>query len=256
MQIWWRRIRKLLKWIVFTVIALWFLNLGEMLQIHWPSWLQWGIKLPFQVKIEQQGKADMQKHTTLAPTVSSKVSVTEKITISPISTKTPEPINKMEEFPLDIWVPKYTKEPINTPIPVPTIEPTPRVSLSIQTIYLLQEELKIIISGETVKIDSWEIKRNKENIEVQGKEALFQTELTKLQIEELVENKITNLKIPYATISLYTLFSQIEETGTEKVLLKWYIDQNSYHLKAIFRKKNLFLDWLSSLGRERSIIIQ
>ena len=224
MKTWWRRIRKLLKWIVLTVIALCFLNLGEMLQIHWPSWLQWGIKLPFQVKIEQQGKADMQKHTTLAPTVSSKVSVTEKITISPISTKTPEPINKMEEFPLDIWVPKYTKEPINTPIPVPTIEPTPRVSLSIQTIYLLQEELKIIISGETVKIDSWEIKRNKENIEVQG--------------------------------SLYTLFSQIEETGTEKVLLKWYIDQNSYHLKAIFRKKNLFLDWLSSLGRERSIIIQ
>ena len=84
--------RQLLKWIVLTVIALCFLNLGEMLQIHWPSWLQWGIKLPFQVKIEQQGKADMQKHTTLAPTVSSKVSVTEKITISPISTKTPDPI--------------------------------------------------------------------------------------------------------------------------------------------------------------------
>lgn len=264
MKKWWRRIRKLLKWTALAVIVLWGLNLGNFIQIRWPNWLQWEIKLPFQVKIEQQDKPynrntqrGKEGDVTFAPTVSPKMSSTlEPTTVSEIADKTPEPINKVENFPLDVWVPKYTEEPTNTPIPVPTIKPTPKVPSSIQTIYLTQGYLERVINEETVKIDSWVIKRNKETIEIQGKEALFQTELSKLQLNWLIENKITNLQIPYATISLYTLFSQTEETGTEKVLLKWYLAESNYHLKAIFRRDNFFLDWLTSLGRERSITIK
>lgn len=197
---------------------------------------------------------------TSTPTVASTIRVTgtPNVTSTIPMTNTPTVASTIQvtSTPQQVTS-KPTAEVVQKPIALATFTPTPEPITGEYFVYnviLTKEKFEEILASRD-DASEYTIENSILKLNTKSKSTLMNVTIYKETFEKMYEERVFSIEIPYKKVSLLSIWQQLRETNTDRVELVWFVQDDEYKLKCIY--KNNHFDWLYTLlSGERYEIIE
>lgn len=181
------------------------------------------------------------------------VTNTPKVTITPYVTSM---IQKTSPVPQHITT-KPNSEKTQRPVTLATFTPTPEPitgEFFVTSIVLTKEKFEEILANKGCN-GNYTIENSVLKLKSETESTLINVTIYKETFEKMYEERVFIVEMPYKKISLLSIWQQLRETNTDRVELVWFVQDDEYKLKCIY--KNNHFDWLYTLlSGERYEIIE
>lgn len=197
---------------------------------------------------------------TNTPNVTSTISITNTpnvpSTVSLTNTPTVASTIQVTSTPQQVTS-KSTAEVVQKPIALATFTPTPEPITGEYFVYnvvLTKEKFEEILASSD-DASEYTIENSILKLNTESKSTLMSVTIYKETFKKMYEERVFSIEIPYKKVSLLSIWQQLRETNTDRVELVWFVQDDEYKLKCIY--KNNHFDWLYTLlSGERYEIIE